>query len=159
MVWLGDTYREGTARWASEQTAVHISISAISKNHPEVFQMIQIVRCTSGYVPGLCDRTYGPHALLVGDAASHVKPISGGGLYLGLIAADICAAVAVEAIQEKDFSERFLSRYQERWEKAIGDEIYCGLKHRDVFLSLTDNDMDKIISFQFHWRKLILEIW
>ncbi|MFW0967660.1 MAG: hypothetical protein ACN4A7_06065, partial [Thermacetogeniaceae bacterium] len=33
-----------------------------------------------------------------------------------------------------------------------------GLKHRDVFLSLTDNDMDKIISFfnKPYWRKLIL---
>ena len=128
------------------------------KNHPEVFQMINS-EVHQRYVPvGFYDRTYGPHALLVGDAAGHVKPISGGGLYLGLIAADICAAVAVEAIQEKDFSERFLSRYQERWEKAIGDEIYCGLKHRDVFLSLTDNDMDKIISFfnKPYWRKLIL---
>lgn len=128
-------------------------------NNPEVFQGMQIVRCTSGYVPvGFYDRTYGPHTMLVGDAAGHVKPISGGGLYLGLIAAEICAAVAVEALQEKDFSEKFLARYQERWEKAIGEEIYCGLKHRDVFLSLTDDDMDKIISFfnKPYWRKLIL---
>lgn len=170
-IFLGDQVAPGWFGWVipTGMGTARVGIGAgrcpyqyfqqLIKNHPEIFQGMRKVRCTSGYVPlGYCERTYGPHTLLVGDAACHVKPISGGGLYLGLIAAEICAAAAVEALHENVFSESFLSRYQVNWEKAIGHEIQCGLKHREVFLGLTNKDMDKIMAFfnKPYWRKLIL---
>jgi digeranylgeranylglycerophospholipid reductase len=52
--------------------------------HPDIFQGMRVLQQTSGYVPVyLQDKSYGPHSLLVGDAAGHVKPISGGGRLFG----------------------------------------------------------------------------
>ncbi len=128
--------------------------------YPGIFQGLRIVKMTGGVVPvGLRGRTYGDRALLVGDAACHVKPISGGGLYLGLKAAAICAGAATAALAADDCSGAFLSRYQRAWESAIGPEIRCGLHHREVFLGMGDREMDGIISFfnNSYWRKLILK--
>jgi len=128
--------------------------------YPDIFSGLRIIRTTSGVAPiGMRGRTYGKRALLVGDAACHVKPISGGGLYLGLKAAGICAGAAVAALTAGDCSEAFLSRYQRDWEAAIGLEIRCGLHHREVFLGMSDGEMDGIISFfdNPYWRRLILK--
>lgn len=128
--------------------------------YPGIFQGLRIIKTTSGVVPvGLRSKTYGPRALLVGDAACHTKPISGGGLYLGLKAAAVCANTVVAALTAGDCSETFLSRYQQAWEATIGLEIRCGLHHRDVFLGMDDQDMGGIISFfnNAYWRRLILK--
>ena len=130
------------------------------ERYPRNFHGMSILQGTSGYVRvGHLDRIYGPHTLLVGDAACQIKPISGGGLYLGLEGAALCAATAEAALSSGDLSEEFLSRYQGGWGKKLGVEINCGLKHREVFLGLTDEEMDSLIRFlnKPHWRKLILK--
>ena len=127
--------------------------------YPDIFRGLRITRMTGGVVPvGLRSRTYGERALIVGDAACHVKPISGGGLYFGLKAAEIGAGTVVAALTGEDCSMAFLSRYQRAWEAAIGPEIRCGLHHREVFLGMSDEEMDSIISFfdKPYWRRLIL---
>lgn len=133
---------------------------ALVARYPEIFQGMRVIRGTSGCVRvGMLPRMYGGHTLLVGDAACHVKPISGGGLYLGLEAARFCAATAVAALVAGDYSEKFLARYQDGSEKLIGREIRCGLKHREIFLGLSDQEMDMLIRFfnRPYWRKLILK--
>lgn len=127
---------------------------------PALFGQMRLLRRTGGQVPiDFLRRTYGPRALLVGDAACHVKPISGGGLYLGLEAARLCAATAVAALASGDCSEEFLSRYQQDWEDKFGSEICSGLQHREIFLDLSDHEMDLLIAFldQSYWRKIILK--
>jgi len=128
--------------------------------HPGIFRGLRIVKTTGGVVPiGIRSRTFGERALLVGDAACHVKPISGGGLYFGLKAAGICAEAAVAALTADNCSEEFLSSYQRAWESTIGLEIRCGLHHREVFLRMADREMGNIISFfnNPYWRRLILK--
>jgi len=132
----------------------------LAEKHPGTFRGMRIIRCTSGYVPVYFQhRAYGPHSLLVGDAAGHVKPISGGGLYFGLRCARLCAATAIDALRSDDCSDRFLARYQRDWEGTVGQEIRCGLRHRKVFLDLSDEDMDQLIGFfnKPYWCKLILK--
>lgn len=152
---------EGTARIGiGAPRRPHEYFRQLVEQFPDVFQGMRIMQCASGYVP-VCfqDKSYGHHSLLVGDAAGHVKPISGGGLFFGLKCAQLCAVTAVEALFSNDFSEGFLSRYQKNWEQSIGQEIRCGLRHREVFLSLTDADMDHLIGFfnKPYWCKLILK--
>lgn len=130
------------------------------ERYSDVFEGISVLQSTSGFVRlGLLPRTYGDRALLVGDAACHVKPISGGGLYLGLEAAQICAATAVAALKVGDCSKDFLARYQLAWEEKIGSEILCGLHHREIFLGLSDQEMDTVIACfnNSYWRRLILK--
>jgi digeranylgeranylglycerophospholipid reductase len=44
----------------------------LMKAHPKIFKDLRVLKCTGGVVPiGLMKRSYGNHALLVGDAACH----------------------------------------------------------------------------------------
>ena len=74
-----------------------------------------------GVVPiGLMKRSYGHHALLVGDAACHIKPISGGGLYMGLEAARCCAEAAVSALKARDYSSKFFHATRGLGKEKVG---------------------------------------
>jgi len=129
-------------------------------SYPDVFQGMKVLQNTGGVVPiGFLERTYDHHVLLVGDAAAHVKPISGGGLFFGLRAAEYCAATVLAALRAKNFGRDFLSAYQRKWEADIGLEINCGLKHREVFLEMKNKDIEFLTSFlnKAVWKKLILK--
>ena len=57
-------------------------------------------------------RTSGERLLAVGDAAGQVKPTSGGGIYYGLLAADMAAATLHRALEDNDLSARRLAGYE-----------------------------------------------
>ena len=90
-------------------------------------------------------KTYANGLLVVGDAASQVKPTTGGGIIFGLLCAKIAGEVAYEAVKNGDFSEKFLSRYQFRWKKSIGFELNVMRQLRKRLNRLSDGQMDKII--------------
>ena len=125
---------------------------------PGWFKGMRIICGTGGIVPiGTLTRIYGERTLLVGDAACQTKPLSGGGLYLGLLGAGLCAKVAVRALSSGNLSASFLSEYQSLWDREMADEIKIALEHRKIFLSMTDHEMDKLIKFFNHplWRYII----
>lgn len=77
---------------------------------------------------GLMERTSGERVMVVGDAACQVKPYSGGGIILGLLASRICADAALKALKAKDFSASFfLENYDREWKKKIGTAIKRGM--------------------------------
>lgn len=116
--------------------------------YPGIFKDMNIVRRTGGVVPiGFLSRIYGEKTLLVGDAACQTKPISGGGLYLGLLGAKLCAKVAAKALSKGNLDPEFLSEYQWLWEREMADEIQTALDHRNIFLTMTDKEMDTLIHF------------
>ncbi|MHB1152954.1 MAG: geranylgeranyl reductase family protein, partial [Eubacteriales bacterium] len=68
--------------------------------YPQIFKDMKIIRYTGGTIPlGSMPMIYTSNAMLVGDAACQTKPISGGGIYMGLKGAQICAKTAVEALR------------------------------------------------------------
>jgi digeranylgeranylglycerophospholipid reductase len=114
--------------------------------YPHYFKGMRIIRQTGGVVPiGLMPKIYAAHAMLVGDAACQVKPISGGGIYLGLRGALLCGQLAVKALQEGNLTEKALATYQKKWEQEMGEEIACGLAYRKCYLDFTDQDIDRLI--------------
>jgi flavin-dependent dehydrogenase len=94
--------------------------------------------------------------MIVGDAAAQAKPLSGGGLYTGMVAAECAARTAVEALKRNDFSIRMMSRYQEEWRSEIGKELDKGYRIRKVFVRLTDRKIDEVGKLMD--RKDVLEI-
>jgi len=94
---------------------------------------------------GPIPKTYHHGLLIVGDAASQVKPTTGGGVIFGLLCSKIAGEVAHEAIKNNDFSERFLSRYQNRWKSLIGFELAMMRQLRIMLNNLSDKRIDKII--------------
>jgi len=90
-------------------------------------------------------KTYSDGFLAVGDAASQVKPTTGGGVIFGLTCARVAGEVAYEAVKKQDFSEAFLSRYQSRWKRLVGFDLAAMLRMRRMLDSLPDSRIDGMI--------------
>ncbi len=65
---------------------------------------------------------------------------------MGLTCAKIAAETAYQAIQQNDFSESFLSRYQQRWQQTIGFDMVVMRQIRLMLNHLSDRGLDKMIS-------------
>lgn len=81
--------------------------------------------------------------MLVGDAAHQAVPITGGGIYTGMMAAKIAGEVAAEAIRKNDFSEKFLKKYQKLWDKEGGADHRRAYRLKDPLFRLTDEDLNR----------------
>ena len=81
--------------------------------------------------------------MLVGDAAHHNDPISGGGIVNAMIGGHLAAEVAVEAIQHGDVSAEFLKEYERQWEKEVGKVFKHLRRIREAVLKFSDETLDK----------------
>jgi digeranylgeranylglycerophospholipid reductase len=120
------------------------------EKHPVASQKLKKSRTTSiSFHPiplaGPIPKTYSDGFLVVGDAASQVKPTTGGGVIFGLTCARVAGEVAYEAVKMQDFSEAFLSRYQSRWKRLVGFDLAAMLWMRRMLDSLSDSRIDGMI--------------
>jgi len=131
---------EGTARVGLLTSHGRAARSLLCKFLAQQFLGTRVLAWESGLVPiGPPPRTVGDGVLLVGDAAAQVKPLSGGGILFGTIAARIAGKVAAQGAGG-------LPDYEARWRAEIGAEIAFGLRARRAFVSLSDEDLDRIIT-------------
>ena len=108
----------------------------------------EVVRKYCGKVPlGRRRRMYGENMMLIGDAASHVKPVSAGGIYPALMSIDPLVATAEEAFSSDDFSEKVLSRYEKRWYPEVGKELDRAYRLRRIYKKFNNDDMDSIYPY------------
>ena len=91
----------------------------------------------------LC-RTYADRLVAVGDAAGQVKPTSGGGIYYGMLCAEVAAEVLAQGLRRDDLGASFLRRYEKAWRGRIGAEIRAGRLFRRIFERMTAKDIDVI---------------
>jgi digeranylgeranylglycerophospholipid reductase len=96
---------------------------------------------------GPISKTYASGFLAVGDAASQVKPTTGGGVVFGLTCARIAADVADEALRRNDVSSHFLQRYQKRYEDTLGFDFNVMLRIRRFLDALSDEKVDEVLRF------------
>ncbi|MBI4335848.1 MAG: NAD(P)/FAD-dependent oxidoreductase [Candidatus Omnitrophica bacterium] len=92
------------------------------------------------------DKTYLERLLVIGDSAGHVKPITGGGIFYGLLCAQVAADTILLAFKKGDFSHRQLRGYEQRWKKIIGLELKVGRFVRRFMSALTDDNLDNLVS-------------
>ncbi|MBN2100000.1 MAG: NAD(P)/FAD-dependent oxidoreductase [Dehalococcoidia bacterium] len=121
--------------------------------------------------------TSGNRVIVIGDAAGQVKPTTGGGIYYGLLSADIAVDVLDQAITGNDCSARALSEYERRWEKLLARELRIGRWARRAFERLSDRRMERLFrmvqdspttdsllnapdfSFDWHSRLILRALW
>ena len=96
---------------------------------------------------GPIPKAYTNGFLVVGDAASQVKPTTGGGVIFGLTCAGIAAEVAHEALRKKDVSSDFLASYQKRCAEALGFDFNMMLRIRNFLDSLSDEKINDVFRF------------
>lgn len=89
-------------------------------------------------------RTYGERLIVVGDAAGQVKPTSGGGIFYGLLSAEIAATVLHPALADDDLSAGRLARYERGWRKKLGRELRLGYWARRLFERLSRRQIDRL---------------
>ncbi len=80
---------------------------------------------------------------LIGDAASQVKPTTGGGLLLGFQAVLIAAQTILEALEEDDLS--ILSNYQKEFNKKFSSEFSYQIKVQKSLSTFSDDDLDDML--------------
>lgn len=68
---------------------------------------------------GYVEKSYRDGMMVVGDAAAMINPMDGYGADSAMIAGVIAAEVAAEAKAAGDYSERVLSKYEERWRESF----------------------------------------
>jgi len=92
-------------------------------------------------------KAYANGFLAVGDAASQVKPTTGGGVVFGLTCAGIAAEVADEATRRNDVSSSFLQTYQKRCADTLSFDFSVMLRLRRFLDSLSDEKLDEVLRF------------
>lgn len=82
--------------------------------------------------------------VLVGDAARHVNPLTGGGIIYAMHAGTIAGEVVAQAVQEHDLSKQRLMEYETRWRKEFGKRLEIGLKAKNFLFNLSDDDLNTL---------------
>jgi geranylgeranyl reductase family protein len=99
------------------------------------------------------DRSVAERALIVGDAAGQVKASTGGGVITGGIAARIAGKACVKALEEENYSQSFLKKhYEDRWRAEIGLELQMHEALRELFDSLSDEELEEFFDLAIEER-------
>ncbi len=102
-------------------------------------------RAVFGGVPlGMIRKSYAERILAVGDAAGQVKPTTGGGVYYGLLCADIAVNTLDLALKRDDLSAKALRGYEVKWKGALGKEIRTGQMARSIYHRLSDAQIERV---------------
>lgn len=78
--------------------------------------------------------------ILLGDAASQVKPTTGGGLIMGFACAGIASQAATKALENENME--LLMNYSKEYRNQFKNELKVQLMVHKIFKSLTDDDLE-----------------
>lgn len=91
-------------------------------------------------------QSYANRVLLVGDAAGQVKPLTGGGIFFGLLCADIAADTLRYAMEVGYFSASCLSAYQKVWKLLLGRELRLGRWAHRIYGRMGDERLEWLMA-------------
>ncbi len=81
--------------------------------------------------------------MVVGDAAHHTNPLSGGGIVNAMKAGKLAAEVAIKALEVGDCSEKTLQVYEKRWHRSVGKSLKRYYRIKEAAMRLSDQDMNE----------------
>ena len=124
------TFTEKDARW-------HLDNFIRNSPWKKRFAKAQILEVQGGGVPltAPLKQQYADNIILVGDAARHVNPITGGGIHTALRCGKIAGNFLADFLpNEKPPTKEHLATYQERWMNDIGKKMLQLYRiKRDIF--------------------------
>jgi geranylgeranyl reductase family protein len=171
-VFLGNAYAPGFYAWlipkrdgraklglAAKEGNPKELLQNLMQKHPTASKKLQkakILRESLHPITlgGPIPRAYSNGFLAVGDAASQVKPTTGGGVILGLNCTKIAAQVVSEALEKSDLSSKFLCIYQRRCMELLGFDMKVMLQIRKMLNKMSDKKLDAIMNF---YRKISVD--
>ena len=157
-VYFGRKIAPGFFGWLVPTSPQAARVGLLSRHNPELYLRELLasllaqgkivsadVKLSCGGIPlKPLGRTFSERLIVVGDAAGQVKPTSGGGIYYGLLCADIAANTLHQALQHDDLSAKSLAKYEREWRRKLGRELKIGYWARKLFERLSDRQIDRI---------------
>lgn len=145
LVKAGDVCRVGLG--TTEGNPFQLLRSFLEK-HPVISKKVEKVKTLdicAGLIPEPFSRKpYTDRVLLVGDAAGHVKPLTGGGIYMGLSCAKFAVKAAAQGL-ETEPNGKTLRIYDKMVRDRFGREFELGVHAQRVFKQMSDEDLNTII--------------
>ena len=89
-------------------------------------------------------RTCSDRLVVIGNAAGQVKPTTGGGIYFGLLSAEIAANTLHRCLATDNLSARGLADYEREWRRKLGRELGIDYYARKFYERLSDQRIDRI---------------
>jgi flavin-dependent dehydrogenase len=124
-----------------------------------------------GIVQGMVRPSFAERTLAVGEAAGQVKTTTAGGIYYGLIGAEVAARVLCDSLDADDSSSSRLAAYEEAWWDRLGGEIAAGLELQRVGREMSNEEIDRLFealqdgvagavraAVRFDWHRPALEV-
>jgi len=159
-VYLGREIAPGFFGWLVPTSPRMARVGLLSRHNPELYLrklLASLVaqgkivsaeaKLSYGGIPlKPLSRTYGERLIVVGNAAGQIKPTNGGGIYYGLLCANIAADTLHQALQRDDLSAKSLAKYEREWRRKLGRELKIGYWARKLFERLSDNQIDRIFN-------------
>ncbi len=96
-----------------------------------------------GIAQAAVGRCVAERVIAAGEAAGHIKTTTGGGIYYGLLSAELVADVVIRAFRSKNFSARTLGEFERYWRSTFGNELMVGYFARKLASHFTDGQIDK----------------
>ena len=157
-VYFGQSIAPGFFAWLVPSSAGKALVGLLTRRNPgsylkKLLTMLHAqgkiasdeVEFTYGGIPlKPLRKTYGERLVVIGDAAGHVKPTTGGGIYYGLLCADMAADTIHEALCSDDLSAKRLARYEQRWKEILARELQIGYWGRKLYENLSDSQIERI---------------
>ncbi len=111
------------------------------------FPQGKVLEIMVGGVPvsGPIETTTADGVILVGDAARQSDPITGGGIINAMRAGVMAGEVAADLVPRGEVDKRALQVYEKRWRETIGKSITRNFAVKELFVDLTDDDLDRLI--------------
>ena len=119
-------------------------------------------------------KCYADRVLVIGEAAGHIKTTTGGGIYYGLLSAEMAADVITRAFSRNNFSEQALSSFETYCRSTFNRELETGYFFRRMIAKLPDSLLDKTFEkasaidlfgrldghliFDWHYKAIIVAI-
>jgi len=82
--------------------------------------------------------------LLVGDAARHVDPITGGGLMTSIEGGKFAGDVIGKAVEKQRFDAQMLSEYETLWKENYGRKLHRNYVAKEIMLDMDDKTLDML---------------
>lgn len=157
-VYFGQEIAPAFFAWLVPTSSQRALVGLLSRRNPELYlrklisflqaqgkvASVEVEPCYRTIPIKPLPRTYGNRLVVVGDAAGQVKPTTGGGIYFGLLCADIAANNLHRALESDDLSAKSLASYERGWKKKLGQELRIGYWARKFYGRLSDRQIDRI---------------
>lgn len=131
------------APWTSKTAREHLDDFIKNSFLSHRFAEAKILEVQGGGVPlaAPLKRQYSDNMILVGDAARHVNPITGGGIHTALSGGRVAADFLNSHLSNgKNHDAEAMKRYQDEWLEAVGNQMWKLYKVKKKIFKTKDAD-------------------